>query len=176
MWWWMAAAFAGPLPWAGDWALDPTQSDAGPEVIDRLVRGPITTGQNAAGLSPDPTSGQQTQQDDRLRLVSSLQHLLSRSGRILLAPADDGVVVKFAGEEPVTVPLGRKWTKVDWGKTRVRLRVEQGQNLVIERRAAGAIIRETFLPISEPGEVAVVIRIDGTGVTPQEFRRVYRAL
>ncbi|MEO0600543.1 MAG: hypothetical protein AAF211_03850, partial [Myxococcota bacterium] len=83
MWWCMAVAFGGDLPWAGDWALDPTQSDEGPQAIEQLVqRAPTTAGQAAGQYSPDPTSGQQTQVDDRNRLVVALNQLLSRSGRI----------------------------------------------------------------------------------------------
>ncbi len=175
VWWWMAAALAADLPWSGDWALDPTQSDEGPRVIEQLVqRAPTSAGGLAASYSPDPASGQQTRIDDRQRLVDALTHLLSRSGRIEIDSVTDGVEVTWAGEEPVSLLFGKKWTKVKWGDSKVRIRANRGSSLVLERRVAGASMVETFLPITEAGEAAVVVRIDGAGVDAREFRRVYR--
>ena len=83
MWLWWSVAVAGSLPWAGDWALDPTVSDDGPAAIEGLLRGsPVRGGGAAAAMSPDPSSGQDVVNDDRQRLVSGLSRLLSRSGRI----------------------------------------------------------------------------------------------
>lgn len=179
MWWWTAVALAGDLPWAGDWGLDPTQSDKGPEQIEAIVLGRVGVGtgqQAAASMSPDPTSGQDLQRDDKRRMVDSLKHLMSRSGQIVLADAEEGVTVTYSGEEPVTLTFGRKWAKVDWGDRRVRMRAWKGRSLTIERRIGGASVTETFLPSTEPEEVAVVVRIEGSGVQQQEFRRIYRLL
>jgi len=175
MWWWWSDAVAGSLPWAGDWALDPTQSDDGPQAIERLVRGaPIQGGRAAARMSPDPASSADVASDDRQRLVDALTKLLARSGRIELTAAEDGVTVEYSGEDPVTLPFGRKWTKVRWDGSKVKLRAQVGNALKLERRVSGATVVETFLPLEQEGEAAVVVRIDGAGVQATEFRRVYR--
>ena len=175
--WALAVAAATDLSsWAGDWALDPSQSDDPGAALQRAISAPLVSSGAARGLAPD--GGQDDREQAQRRLVEATSAMLGQSGRIALAPTDDGdLEVTFGGDAPLVVALGRRWTKVkrpDEGLLRIRAEVED--HLVLERRHKTLALTETFLIPTEPEIIYVVVRIDGSGIEGLEFRRVYRAL
>jgi hypothetical protein len=174
----VAAAFAGPLdPFQGEWGLDPIESDDPIPLLAGMVSGPVATGSAAARYSPDQGAG--VGEDERNRVIDAVIRLLGVSSRLALTPDGESVVVTFGGEEPVTLPLGKKWSKVrrgDGSTYKMRALLD-GEQLVLERRVKASVLTETFLKPVRPDELFVVVRLDATGLaTGLEFRRAYDAL
>ena len=169
--------------WAGVWGLDPSRSDDPSLAIERAYVAPMLQGGAAAEMSPD--GGQVDQEAERTKLLYETLGLLGVSGRLSLAPADEGhLALEWGGGERLTLTEG-KWTKVvpedDGGRYRIRFH-DLGDQLIVERRLKTTILTETLLAppgvVDErPHELVVVVRIDGSSLDPGvEFRRVYRQL
>jgi hypothetical protein len=162
-------------PWAGEWGLDPSQSDDPYEAIGRAIQEPLLTGGAASQYAPD--GGSDSREDDQRRLVDSTTAMLGLSGRIGLQPRpEEGLTLTFGGEDPVDLQLGRKWTKIKTDDGTLRLRAEADGHLVLQRRLKAALLTETFLAPDASDTMVAVVRVDGSGIEGLEFRRVYRAL
>ncbi len=180
MWlvWLASLATASDLsPWVGSWGLDPSQSDDALQRVQMAVRAPILDASGARQLSPDG-SGQVDQEDHQRRVVGSVMRLLGHSGIVEWAEGSKSDVVRLTlgGDPPQELSDGRKWTKVKTDEGRYRVRVQLGERLVLQRRADNLTVTETFLDPSDDGSVAVVVRLEGSGLQEIEFRRVYRPL
>ncbi len=176
---WCAAALAAPAdPWLGLWGLDPSVSDDPAERLQSAVTAPIVTGAQAARLSPDGGASATSGDEERTHALDDALALLATSGGIELRGEGESVAVTWTGEQPVAVSLARRWVKVEREPHRWKVRAwMDGPNLVVERRQRATSVAETFLPAEQPGEVVVVVWVEGPSIHPPvEFRRVYRSL
>lgn len=182
MWLWMALAVAwadGPevSAWYGTWSLDPARSDDPAPLVAQAARGSMLQSAGARQMAPDNGTGVDPEVQRR-QIANAVLAQLARSGQFTLGPSEtDGhVVLTWAGEPPIEVALGRRWTKVKSNRGVTRVRARLGAQLVLERRERTVHITETLLPRTEPETLAVVVRVDGSSVYALEFRRVYRDL
>ncbi|MEQ1504654.1 MAG: hypothetical protein ABMB14_20610 [Myxococcota bacterium] len=178
---WAAATASASAWWTGDWGLDPSASDDPTQAIQQAYVGTAVSGASEASkLSPD--GGEVDVEANRTKLLYQVLGLLGVSGRItLVEEGDDAVSLAWSGVAPMHLPVGNKWTKVarvdeDHEGYRIRVR-EDGDRLIVERRLNATTLTETLLSQPNPGELVVVVRVDGSALDPGvEFRRVYRSM
>lgn len=182
IWLWMCLASAWAQDsvaerWYGQWSLDPVRSDDPQPLVEQAVRGPLLNSTGARQMAPDGGSGIDPDEQKRV-LVNQVLGLLARSGQFTLAEGlgPESVSLTFAGDEPLSLELGKKWIKTRSNRGVTKLRVRLAEQLLMERRERTVRVTETLLPPDDAGTMAVVVRVDGSGVHPMEFRRVYRNL
>lgn len=166
-----------PEPWFGTWSLDPIKSDDPRALVDQAVRGSLLNGGGARNLAPDGGSGVDPDEQKR-SIANSVLALLARSGQFTLSkpPNEQDLTLTYAGDAPVGLLLGRKWTKLRSNRGTMKVRAQLSDQLILQRRERTIRITETLLEPDSEGMLAVVVRVDGSGITPMEFRRVYRNL
>ncbi|MEZ4235317.1 MAG: hypothetical protein R3F59_03990 [Myxococcota bacterium] len=168
--------------WAGEWGVDPSRSDDATAVIEKAYVGPAASTASARSrFSPDG-GGQDANTVDvdaaKRKLLYRLMSVLGRSGRLSLGEADGSVELGWGeGDERMTLAEGRKWTRVvseDGDRYKIRVFAEPDY-LSVERKIAGAVVTETFVP--DDGDLVAVVTVVGSELEAGiEFRRVYRKL
>lgn len=182
MWLWilLATAFAADGPagaWYGTWSLDPVRSDDPRPLVEQAVRGPLLNATGARQMAPDGGTGIDPDEQRRV-MLNSVLGLLARSGQFTLGEpsSEQDVTLTYAGDTPIGLVLGRKWVRTRSTRGVVRVRARLKDQLVVERREKTVRVTETLLPPDDDGLLAVVVRVDGSGIHPLEFRRIYRNL